>query len=114
MSFRKALLLTLTLATAASSADALRASIVAMACCAKAHHECAGVKTPDDCCRSRGHLVSAPPSVAPSARDGISFAAVVTPLIAPGLIDDSRPLLADPAFKRPHDPPHLHPFPLLI
>ncbi|HEV3139202.1 MAG TPA: hypothetical protein VGY57_01730, partial [Vicinamibacterales bacterium] len=37
----------------------LRASTAAMACCVKTHNRCAGLSTPDDCCKRMGHATSA-------------------------------------------------------
>ena len=78
-------------------------------------------ETPDDCCNQMGHtsgpspvgtILSLPtvhsasqPFVATAVTIAPSFIATVRPALAP---------VAHDAFKRPHDPPHLHPFSLLI
>jgi hypothetical protein len=94
----------------------LRDAIFVMECCTKAKFECAGVGTPDDCCR-RMHHTSAPASpsiVSPAV--GVYDAAIVMPAVQPvswcALAGATLPSLSE--FKRPHDPPHLHPFSLLV
>jgi hypothetical protein len=113
---RRALLVLVILATASSDVLASRFSLGAMACCAKAHHQCAGVRTADDCCQGMGHGIGASVTTLPVARASVS-----DPILAilPGLTiraQISTPALtpAAPTFKRPHDPPHLHPVALLI
>ena len=90
-----------------------RASITAMACCAKTKGDCAGVKTPDDCCRGMGHVDAGPTSNTPQRQPTLnapSLHAVLSPISdATG----STPVISV-AFKRPHDPPYLHTFDLLI
>jgi len=105
----------LVLALVAGQLAALRSSMSAMACCAKTHNECAGVKTPDDCCRGMGHSISSSPSTAPIARDGLmSLPLAVVPVVAIVATPSSTLFVTDSTFKRPHDPPHLHPISLLI
>jgi hypothetical protein len=98
-------------------ANAARASMLAMACCAKTHGECAGVKGPDDCCRGMGHVSADPAKTTPPNRptvDTLSACAVLPqPALAAAAIGWSSASDAV-AFKRPHDPPHLHTFALLI
>src|SRR5690348_3906950 len=103
--------LLLSLALSVSGLDALRSSMSAMACCAKTHNECAGLRAPDDCCRSMGHALAPSPSVAPSPRDDASLVVVaIAPAAEPNaVIAPLEPPLVEPAVKRPHDPPHLHP-----
>jgi len=104
------------LLAASADAIALQFSMSAMACCAKAHHECAGLKTADDCCQSMGHGVAASTATAPAARaddDGLAVAAMLPVFAIPAMAAGTF-FTADSAFKRPHDPPHLHPIPLLI
>lgn len=102
------------LVTANGFAD-LQAAATAMACCAKTDYKCAGLNAPDDCCQRMGHtaggatagtLSSAGPSLAPAV-------AIVLPFIV-DLTSAYAHLDSAPAFKRPHDPPHLHPYSLLI
>ena len=109
-------LLAVALAAAVSDVIALRFSMDAMACCAKAQNACARLKTPDDCCRSMGHGFSASPSTMPEA--GIfSFGSMlaVVPALDSAVTVRRLPFAAESStFKRPHDPPHLHPVALLI
>jgi hypothetical protein len=110
------LLLIAILATASSDVLASRFSLGAMACCAKAHHQCAGVRTADDCCQGMGHGISATATTLPAARAAVSERMLAT---LPGLTIPRHipaPPITPPAptFKRPHDPPHLHQVALLI
>jgi hypothetical protein len=103
------------IAIAAGSSDLVAAyfSMSAVSCCAKTHNECAGFSAPDDCCKGMGQGVAASTSTAPAAR---ATHAAVMPAILP--VAASPAVIAAawtaPTFKRPHDPPHLHPVPLLI
>jgi len=101
---------------ASSGLDAFRASMKAMACCVRSHQACAGIDTPDDCCQRMGHTSSASPSMVTASHDQVSMATVaVLPVAAMATVVLSpRRWLVEPTFKRPHDPPHLHPVPLLI
>ena len=103
-------------AAALSDAAVLRASMNAMACCASMHNKCAGIRTPDDCCRSMGQSAGDSVSNVPSARSHeIGLTVAVVPEIAESITTWRSSLpFPDHAFKRPHDPPHLHPVPLLI
>lgn len=97
-----------------SSFADLRAAATAMDCCLKTNYACAGLSAPDDCCQHMGHtrettaagtLVTAP-AVGPARQP-----------VAPELGPDPGVPTRDPvagAFTRPHDPPHLHTFSLLI
>jgi hypothetical protein len=78
---------------------------------------CAGVKAPDDCCQTPQASVG-PVSSANAA--GVRAAASTIPLV---LLSSHRGDVVamtstletiDVQFKRPHDPPHLHIFHLLI
>jgi hypothetical protein len=85
-----------------------------MACCINARHECAGLKSADDCCRGMGLGVGASTSVLP-----VRASVDAPPAVLPQPIETLFPetLVSAPqrvTFKRPHDPPHLHPVPLLI
>jgi hypothetical protein len=94
------------------SADAHR-------CCASTNGDCAQLNTPDDCCQTQQQAAShGYTSLAPNTR--LQFVAgmdVTAPveharnLVQPPHVVELSPL---DAFKRPHDPPHLHSFPLLI
>jgi hypothetical protein len=107
-------LLIVTAVVASSLAD-LRSSTAAMACCAKTHNQCAGLRAPDDCCKGMGHATAA--SVAGTLSAAQPHVLPATGLVAwlPANLSPSRASSTpDLAFKRPHDPPHLHPFSLLI
>jgi hypothetical protein len=92
----------------------LHSSATAMACCKKTHGQCAGLNTPDNCCKRMGHIgpgvspstLSAPPLVLPAIGN-------VT-LLPANVSSASGSPTSGFGFKRPHDPPHLHPFSLLI
>jgi hypothetical protein len=86
----------------------------AMMCCAKTDYSCAGMRAPDDCCRIMGHAAAhqvpatiekhKPPPTATAIPAGLSLHVFVS---------FARMRSVTP-FTRPHDPPHLHPFALLI
>jgi hypothetical protein len=103
-------------ALAGTGLDGFRASMKAMACCARTHGACAGLDSPDDCCRRMGHTSSSTPSAVPTTRDEAAPAALVAvmPVASAVAFPSSSRWAPEPAFKRPHDPPHLHPVPLLI
>jgi hypothetical protein len=84
-SLGRVVLLLVIAATASSDLLASRFSLGAMACCAKTHHQCAGMRTADDCCQGMGHGIGATTLTLPAAR------------------------ASDPG-----PAPHLHPFSLLI
>src|ERR1051326_9145440 len=93
-------------------------SISAICCCAATHGRCARLKTPDDCCRSMGHVVSALDATVPSHAHNAFNAPDVVPAFLPGAF--AHHLQTPPSarsqerFTRPHDPPHLQSTPLLI
>jgi hypothetical protein len=98
-------------------ATAARASMLAMACCAKTHGECAGVKRPDDCCRGMGHVSADPAKTTPPSGPSLETSCLRAVLAQPAVADSAIracPVFDVVAFKRPHDPPHLHAFALLI
>jgi len=113
---RATLILAVAVAAASTDVIALQFSMAAMACCAKAHNECAQLRTPDDCCRGMGHGVGASASTAPDAgavHFGLTLA--ILPAAAGSAGEPCERFAPDPStFKRPHDPPHLHPVALLI
>jgi hypothetical protein len=104
------------LVAASTDAIALQFSMAAMACCAKTHNECAQLKTPDDCCRGMGHGVGASVSTGPdSGAIHFGLTPAVLPVVASIAAESRERFAPDPStFKRPHDPPHLHPVALLI
>ena len=95
-------------------AAATRAARAEMACCKAGHRTCGQMTRAGDCCKVGQHEASGI-AVAKQidAAVVIALPASVPALFA--LVTDSRlnvPL--DGALKRPHDPPHLHTFSLLI
>jgi len=101
---------------AAFDLSELRDGADAMACCAKTDYTCAGMRAPDDCCRNMGHASAhqvpgtvsnqhpMPAPTAISVNIGVDMLASIARM---------APVVA-PAFTRPHDPPHLHSFAILI
>ena len=100
---------------AANAFGDLLAAATALACCQKTDYECAGVSTPDDCCQHMGHaaISSVANIVAKAQPPGLAMIGVI-PALAAQIASAPFETHADLAFKRPHDPPHLHPFSLLI
>ena len=88
----------------------------AEACCAAMRGECAGLSTPDTCCQTQ--QFAAGPDLTSTA-PGLAHVDIAGP-VSILTIDPSDELgsagerSVQDAFKRPHDPPHLHGFPLLI
>lgn len=112
---RGAVFLIVMLTTGFSDVLALQFSLSAMACCAKAHHQCAGLRTPDDCCQSMGQGVGASVTTPPAARVcDTGPALAILPGVTPPTATAARAIVPSATFKRPHDPPHLHPVALLI
>jgi hypothetical protein len=107
--------LTVMAAVAMSCFADLQASATAMACCAKTDYTCARMSGPDDCCQHMGHIVPAAPA---GLTAGFRLFQPAVSVIFPVAIDATLTMLdshdAAPAFKRPHDPPHLHTHILLI
>jgi len=110
----------LLLPVAVTSDDLIRFALSAGAhrCCASTNGDCAQLNTPDECCHTQEQAVSQGyTTVCPDSRSQF------VPDLAMGLPAEFQRFgvqlsaLADDGpsgFKRPHDPPHLHPFPLLI
>jgi hypothetical protein len=97
-----------------SDGIALRFAVEAAECCAKSKAACARLTTPDDCCRAMGHGSGELASTkAPSSHE-LMPALVTVAAILPGPSIHILFSAGTDAFKRPHDPPHLHPIPLLI
>jgi hypothetical protein len=109
------LVLALASSVAASSFADLQASSAAMACCAKTDYTCAGMSSPDDCCRRMSH--TAPRATAGTLSSATLLGAPVALIVRPFAVDvDTRSgvrRLPD-SLPRPHDPPHLHAYSLLI
>jgi hypothetical protein len=91
----------------------LRASLAAMSCCAKTNYKCAGLSAPDDCCQHMGH--GAQGAAAGTISNALLLQPAVTVVLRPHADTTStrQPLDAS-TFTRPHDPPHLHSYSLLI
>jgi hypothetical protein len=112
----RAFLVTLAVLFGSVSSSALaevRDATAMMKCCAKTQYACAGIGTPDDCCRKMHHSSS---RVSPSVvRTSIvrHDAATIGPSLAPRFVVVREQLRAA-SESRPHDPPHLHTFSLLI
>jgi hypothetical protein len=103
-------------ASAANDLASMRASARAHACCAKTRFACAGRKSVDHCCRTMRHTAA---QLAPAAMGSVDAPEVgATPAVVhidiPALAIASFHSIDTHAFKRPHDPPHLHTFTLLI
>ena len=97
-----------------SSFADLRAAAAAMACGLKTNYACAGLSAPDDCCKHMGHTSEA--SAAGTLLTPLAVGPAVQP-IAREVVPEVDLPSGDPvdgAFTRPHDPPHLHTFSLLI
>jgi hypothetical protein len=100
-------------AVAASGFADLRSAATTMACCAKSDYKCAGLSAPDDCCKRMGHAGA--PSALGTIAASVPLVAVFRTVVPDfGEIRLAPSTIADGAFKRPHDPPHLHPVALLI
>ena len=102
-------------ASGATTLAELRDSAQAMACCAKTDYACARMQAPDDCCRNMGHA-AAHQVPATSERHAPSAVPIALPInVAAEVAASSRTTPpSTSAFTRPHDPPHLHSFALLI
>jgi hypothetical protein len=99
--------------------DLIRVSLSAdaVACCAKVK-DCASLQGPDACCQTRQQAPGQGfDSSLPDSRVALfsPAVAVVLPSTAAAFQwHDAREAFAALSFKRPHDPPHLHPYNLLI
>ena len=74
-------------------------------------------RNPDDCCkqmRDAGPSAMLATAAAPLVEVPVVHG-VIEPLIAPSsVVVVASAITPSPEFQRPHDPPHLHPFPLLV
>jgi hypothetical protein len=109
-------MLLMVLSLAVSPLSALRDSAAAMDCCAKTDYTCAGLSAPDDCCQHMGHSAhGVTPGTVSTDRDLlIPISAIVPPFAAATPTAAADPLGSVSTFTRPHDPPHLHSYSLLI
>jgi len=92
----------------------LESALTAMACCAKTNYQCAGLSRSDDCCQRMSHTSGPTAGTISSVSPMFVPAAAITPAFIVASTSAPAPLNPGPAFKRPHDPPHLHPYSLLI
>jgi hypothetical protein len=93
----------------------LRDGAAAMACCAKTDYSCSGMQAPDDCCRNMGHAATHQVPATNEKQYPVSTVMAISTHIAPSMVASiSRAARVTTPFTRPHDPPHLHPFALLI
>jgi hypothetical protein len=108
-------LLLVILSLAVSPFAALQDSAAAMACCAKTDYTCAGLSAPDDCCQHMGHSTHAvTPATASATRELLIAMIGIAPVFAAETAVPSDRLGTASTFTRPHDPPHLHSYSLLI
>ena len=84
----------------------------AMACCSH-RQDCGGnLRAPDTCCERMGHGV--PAKTGTIVQTSHAVAPVTTAFVAPAPTVAQAPAPHFLDFIRPHDPPHLHTFTLLI
>jgi hypothetical protein len=85
-----------------------------MTCCAKTDYSCAGMRAPDDCCRSMGHAAAHQvPATIEKHQPLPTATAIPADRSLQVYVSFARVGSVTP-FTRPHDPPHLHPFALLL
>jgi len=105
--------LLLAVALAGHEAATLAASMRAHACCARTKPACSRLGSPDECCSRRGHLsarpIAATQTPAPDLDTSPADVAILIPSPSSTVTPPSRGVS-----KRPHDPPHLHAFSLLV
>lgn len=84
-----------------------------MACCKAGHHACHKQERAADCCKT---MAAASPMPVATAVDHIAIPAPLA--VAVDVVDEPPSTIGvgfvSDSFKRPHDPPHLHAFALLI
>jgi hypothetical protein len=99
----------------ADEMSSMTSAAAAMACCAKTDYSCAGLSAPDTCCQRMHHAAShSTPSTA-AATQAIDGALVIAALPPTLLVrSTSAWTRVNVEFTRPHDPPHLHTYSLLI
>jgi len=102
-------------ASGATTLADLRDSAQAMVCCAKADYSCARMQAPDDCCRNMGHAAAHQVPATSENHPPVALPiAIPINVAAHGSASTTYAPPITSAFTRPHDPPHLHPFALLI
>jgi hypothetical protein len=99
----------------ADEMSSMTSSATAMACCAKTDYSCAGLSAPDTCCQRMHHAAAhSTPSTAAAAQ-GIDGAPAIVALPPTNVARSTSAWeLLRVEFTRPHDPPHLHTYSLLI
>jgi hypothetical protein len=99
----------------ADEMSSMTGAAAAMACCAKTDYSCAGFSAPDSCCQRMHHAASHPTPSTVGAAQGIDGPPAIAAL-QPELVvrTPSTCEIVRVEFKRPHDPPHLHTYSLLI
>jgi hypothetical protein len=100
---------------AVSTLADLRVSAAAMACCAQMDYACTGMSAPDDCCRRMNHTPAR--AAAGMLSSAIQLGTPAGVLVPPFIADLKRRAGYRPRAEllpRPHDPPHLHAYSLLI
>jgi hypothetical protein len=85
----------------------------AKACCANKHH-CKGSATPDDCCRKMKDGSSPSTTAIVTSQSPAAVPALVVVVQVRARRGTPARSLSSASFTRPHDPPHLHAFTLLI
>src|SRR5437762_2246754 len=73
---------------AAGDAAGMLASARSHACCAASKYRCAGLKSPDDCCKRMRHTSAPPAVVAVAGAEAIRALPAVVPLALPFQIVD--------------------------
>jgi len=85
-----------------------------MACCKAGHRTCGQMTSASDCCRSRQQ---AGPTVAAVKQCDVALVISVPASVLAffsSVAGPSLPISPTVTLTRPHDPPHLHTFSLLI
>jgi hypothetical protein len=85
----------------------------AKACCANKQH-CKGSAIPDDCCRKMNDGRSPFTTAIVTSQSPANVPAPVAVVQVREWLGAAARTLTAAAFTRPHDPPHLHAFTLLI
>ena len=106
--------LALPIAWTSGDLAAFGASTTAMACCASTDYSCAGMRTPDDCCKTIQHGHGALPSSTVAGERGSVAPPAMTPPVLIAVTTIASAAAIARTITRPHDPPHLHTFTLLI
>ena len=94
----------------------LAASLRAHACCMQQKRGCGHASAPDECCSRMGHTAAQPftATIKHIATHAPLAAVTVAVHASHRAYEPFRDTPARDVFTRPHDPPHLHTFALLI